>query len=171
MVEDRFTVLYYLASSGIPVSRIGNYMYLYQRFISDLQYRFKIGINGVQSKPFQRYLDEELSKGNLVIKDNTLYCTKDGLELLNRICFSVEDLTIMSDFELSLESVELQDLEMLVVIDMVMNDMDKQGGVKALVNKRETVEKLVGNVCGGYTPSKFVLLVEFLSKLEESFKK
>lgn len=171
MIADRFTVLYYLASEGISISRVDKYMYLYQRLINDLQYRFRIGINGVQSKSFQRYLDEELAKGQLVIKDNTLYCSIEGIDLLNSICFSADELTILSDFENLLQCLTSQDLEMLVVIDMVISDMDKQGGVKALVKERDTIEKLVGNVCSGYTPSKFIFLVEFLSKLEESFKK
>lgn len=165
-MDDRFIVLYYLASDGIVVERIDKYMYMFQKFGFDMQYRFKVSVNGTVSKPFRRYLEDEISKGNLVVKDNTLYCSYEGLDLFNGVCFSLDEVERMDILIEALDKLTLQDLEMLVVIDIVMNDVDRQGGVNALMKQRDTIEKLVGNVCSTYTPSKFVYLVGFLNELE-----
>lgn len=169
-MTDRDLTLLDLCSKGIEVARIDKYMYMFQKFGFNLGYRYKISVNGVKSRTCQKYIEECLSRGDIVVSENKLFCTQNGLVLLDKMCLTWTELQKLSGIETKLNSLSTSDLDMLVVIDIIYHDVESEGGVQALVDSRENIEKMVDNVCNAYTPSKFIELVGFMSELERTFK-
>lgn len=167
---DRDLILLELCSRGIEVTRIDKYMYMYQKFGFNLGYKYKISVNGVKSRTCQKYIEECLSRGDIVVSEGKFYCTASGLTSLEKMCMSLVEYEKLVGIRRKLNTLSDSDLDMLVVIDIIYQDVQKESGIQALVDNRQDIENMVGNVCNAYTPSKFIELIGFISDLERSFK-
>ena len=166
----RDMILLYIGYSGIDVSKVDCLVYFFQKFGFSMKYKFQISTCGVYSKGLHTIIDELISTGDIVIVDKKYRCSTRGDMRLDKMCVDYAEYEIMEYLCTEVSKLSKDDLDMLTIIDMIFNDIKTERGIQALVDERDTIEKMVGNVCKTYSPSRFNNLSGFLSKLERRFK-